>query len=215
MGADPDAEESYHHRTALSYAAESASASIVRLLLEHNADMESRGGADEPTSLLLAAKKGTEVVARLLLEKGAQEDVEKRAGLTPRLAAAKHGHGATAKALLEYGAPVQASDADGLTALHHAAIGGFRRTAPILLDHPGVEPGLADGSGKISCDLTRPNTHEELAKLLEGHSAGGRLVRRLRGSPLDTTSTVVQMVVDPGSGLRAVAPGRFGNPSAV
>ncbi|KAH8649867.1 ankyrin repeat-containing domain protein [Xylariales sp. PMI_506] len=76
-GAEVNSKSSFGDQTPLSCAAQNGHTAIVRLLLEHNADVnlevERRIGHDEGeliTPLCLAIEKGHEAIMRLLLEKG-------------------------------------------------------------------------------------------------------------------------------------------------
>lgn len=67
--------------TALHYAAVGGSAEIVRILLEHHADIDAKAPGDL-TPLMLAAREGQEAAAQLLLEAGANATLKSGEGLT-------------------------------------------------------------------------------------------------------------------------------------
>jgi len=135
---------------------------IVRLLLDHGADVDARSG-DGSTAWLLARRGGFDAVAAMLERAGAKTsrlspideliaacsrgdvDAARRltspeliASLTPfdrvRLpeAAASH-HDQTVLACVAAGFPLDATDGMGATALHHAAIRGELQLARALL----------------------------------------------------------------------------------
>jgi len=147
--------------------------SIVRLLLQHGADVRTRD-ADGRTAWLLAKRGGYDDTVNLLEEFGAGPE-----SLTPADAllaacgrgdavaarhitsteliaslsdadlrllphAASRGRFAAVQACLEAGFPVDASDETGATALHHAAIHGHAAIARMLLER-GADFRRIDG----------------------------------------------------------------------
>ena len=76
--------------------------SVLRLLLEHGADINVRNHRGR-TPLYLASSSGMQDVVRLLLEQGADVDAKSNDGITPVQEAAKRGHTEVVKLLREYG----------------------------------------------------------------------------------------------------------------
>ncbi|RYP70407.1 hypothetical protein DL769_004969 [Monosporascus sp. CRB-8-3] len=76
---------------------------VVKLLLEKDADLEAKT-RDGRTPLMCAAEHGHEAVVKLLLEKGAHLEAKDTRGQTPLMLAAENGHEAIVKLLLEKGA---------------------------------------------------------------------------------------------------------------
>ncbi len=89
--------------TALHLAAAYASANILRLLLEHGADVHART-LQGATPLLMAAAAGKTKCVRLLLQAGARHDAADDKGNTPVELALRQGHAATVRLLLKAGA---------------------------------------------------------------------------------------------------------------
>jgi hypothetical protein len=77
---------------------------VVKLLLEKGADVESKDRYYGQTPLWCAAKKGHEAIMKLLLEKGADVESKEGVGQTPLSRAERGGHKAVVKLLLEKGA---------------------------------------------------------------------------------------------------------------
>jgi ankyrin repeat protein len=139
-GADPNAR--------LHQAMQTGNLEIVRLLVEHGADVNVRGidssefeahwWATERTPLMIAAKRGDIPVVRYLLDRGADPNLGDDRGRTalffavsPGVVAASSrgpvvtwGHPAVVSVLLEHGADVNARSHAGCTALHTAATFG-------------------------------------------------------------------------------------------
>ena len=76
---------------------------IVRLLLDHNADLNA-GERDQRTALHLASRFGFLEIAQLLLERGANPNVRNIYGRTPRQDALAYGFGGIAELLSKHGA---------------------------------------------------------------------------------------------------------------
>jgi ankyrin repeat protein len=76
----------------------------VRLLLEHNADVDAKDGYCGLTAPYRAARNGHEAVAQRLLEHKANVDAKGRGGKTALYWAAKNGLEAVVQRLLEHNA---------------------------------------------------------------------------------------------------------------
>ncbi|KAL7941772.1 hypothetical protein V8C42DRAFT_360491 [Trichoderma barbatum] len=131
----PHSKDSYG-RTPLSYAAEKGYESVVRLLLEKGACLESREERYGQTPLSWAARDGHESVVRLLLEKGADlESRDKGFGRTPLSWAAEKGHESVVRLLLEKGAYLEHRDMMfGQTPLSLAAEQGHETIVKLLVE---------------------------------------------------------------------------------
>ncbi|KAK8174081.1 ankyrin repeat-containing domain protein [Phyllosticta citrichinensis] len=116
--------------TPLQRAADRRHPGLVKLLLENDADTETRGprtwspdarlGDCSYTPLLVAARSGSPSVVRSLLEKEADIDARTSTGATPLMYAAEEGHAEVVDLLVTVHAPVDAVDRAGNTALHRA-----------------------------------------------------------------------------------------------
>lgn len=112
------------HRTPLSYASQNGHQDTVRLLLDKNAQVDTRDRDFGQTPLSRATENGHESIVRLLLDKNAQVDLADNDGQTPLSWAAVNGHESTVRLLLDKNAQVDAKDTEGRTALRLAAIFG-------------------------------------------------------------------------------------------
>jgi len=162
-GADPNIPCGREHENCLHVAARRGQdVSIVRLLLDHGADIDARRG-DGSTAWLLARRGGSEAVAELLERAGAttqplsavdellaacgRGDVETARRLaSPETIrslspddvvllpdAAMSGRWETVAACVAAGFPVNATESGGATAIHYAAIEGNLETARRLI----------------------------------------------------------------------------------
>lgn len=167
-------------KTALHLAAQYGNKRVVKILLDHGADIEAHC---EPfgTPLMILHRAGNtplhwaaagddtggrqESVARLLLECGANVNARSLRFRTPLQAAimsTRTGNDATAtiRMLLDKGALVNAFDSEGWGPLHEAAYYGKSDIAQILLDHGANTEGRPSESDRAYA--TNPN-------LLPGH----------------------------------------------
>ena len=135
-GADVHAKEPSQHQTALMWAAAERHPGVIKLLVEHGADLQARTKKGF-SALHFAAREGDVESARLLLEAGTDINIRSQpaaaapraggpsyeatvsAGSTPLLVATVRAHVPFALFLLERGADPNASDA-GMTPLHWA-----------------------------------------------------------------------------------------------
>eukprot|EP00240_Pyramimonas_obovata_P012863 CAMPEP_0118939506 /NCGR_PEP_ID=MMETSP1169-20130426/29109_1 /TAXON_ID=36882 /ORGANISM="Pyramimonas obovata, Strain CCMP722" /LENGTH=252 /DNA_ID=CAMNT_0006883797 /DNA_START=735 /DNA_END=1490 /DNA_ORIENTATION=- len=146
-GADPNA----NGCTALHSAIFGHHVEIVKLLLEHGADVHAETITGQTTlavALIKRESKGSSAsldsvegheeaqaaVVRLLVDAGADVRHRTKCGWTPLHHAVSFGHVDTAKLLLERGADARASTSRGFTLLHAAAAGGSVELVQLLLD---------------------------------------------------------------------------------
>jgi ankyrin repeat protein/HEAT repeat protein len=167
QGADPNSVRS-GGRTALQLAASKGHVKVMRLLIDHGADVNARASGDprftplaeaaasrEPEAvkmLLDAGAKpegfplgracwlGRQETAKLLLDAGVNPD----AGLSE---AALGGHVELMRLLLDRGANVNAKSEGGHTALHNAALQGGLKAVELLLQS-GADPNIANDDGE-------------------------------------------------------------------
>lgn len=164
-------------RTPLSIAASYGHETIVRLLLEHGAHVNSRTHCGD-TPLLLAVKDGHESVVRLLLEKGADINSKDRLGCTPLLFAVSDRREAVVKLLLEKGADVDSSDTLHQTPLLLAVKNGDEAIVKLLLGK-GANIKLKDISGQepLSYALVYKRGEAIVQMLLEENAASKNRAR--------------------------------------
>ena len=102
-------------------AAASGRLDVVKLLIERNADVDSRTLTGS-TPLRVAAHEGHLDVVGCLVESGADVNARlSRDNSTPLMVACSWGHSSVATYLINKGAIMDLQDKDGNTALHHAA----------------------------------------------------------------------------------------------
>ncbi len=128
-------------RTALHRACQGGFTSCVRLLLEHDANIDARDFL-ERTPLMLACIyiKGTEVI-RLLCEDGANLELTDTWGNTALHHAALGGHLETLKVLLQHKCEVDAMNHDGYLPVHYASLIGRSKNVEFLLEQEENENG--------------------------------------------------------------------------
>ncbi len=118
-------------QTPLSYAASKGHETAVRLILEKDVELESKGIYGW-TPLSRAATNGHETVVRLLLKKGADPESKDIYGQTPLLRAAANGREAVVRLLLKKGAELESEDSSGQTLLSWAAANGCKAVVKLL-----------------------------------------------------------------------------------
>jgi ankyrin repeat protein len=136
--ADVNAREQWREQTALMWAAAQSQPAMVRLLIEHGAEVDARSAVNEwprqvtgeprrmyrpfggLTPLLFAAREGCLECARALVEGGANVDLPDPKGVTPLFLAIDNFHFDTAKLLIEAGANPNKWDWWGRTPLYSA-----------------------------------------------------------------------------------------------
>lgn len=120
QGASVNAYRKSDFASALWIATNNGSDDMVRLLLNHHADVDWRSSPNGQFPLLRAAALGYSSIADILLENGAYIDERDRWGTTALVAAAKYNHVDIVRDLLDRGADKNATDVEGHTALWEA-----------------------------------------------------------------------------------------------
>ncbi|KAI0600665.1 hypothetical protein F4775DRAFT_582590 [Biscogniauxia sp. FL1348] len=103
-------------RQALQKVAARGKLSIVRLLLEHGAEVNVRRESESP-ALVKAAEGGHTAIVSELLERGADPNARGRTGQTALFSACMRGHNKTVEVLLSKGADIEALDKEGRSPL--------------------------------------------------------------------------------------------------
>jgi ankyrin repeat protein len=116
--ANPDSTDSEWLST-LAIAARNGNEEVVRVLLDHGANVNARsGGPIGQTALMAAASNGNRLtIIRLLVDRGADVNIQGEAGLTALMGAAVEGDIESVKYLLSKGANPSLKDRDGYTAV--------------------------------------------------------------------------------------------------
>jgi ankyrin repeat protein len=118
--------------TPMAYAAVRSHLSVMRVLLEHHADVNfPDSGGNSP--LLHAAMRGRTNAVRLLLDSGANVNKASNHGWTPLMAAAWEGHASVVADLLKHGANATLVNGDRRSALMLAESEGHRAVVKLLI----------------------------------------------------------------------------------
>ncbi|EMR87686.1 putative ankyrin repeat protein [Botrytis cinerea BcDW1] len=140
---------------------------IVKLLLERDADIESKDSEYGQTPLSWAAKNGYDAVVKLLLEKGADIDSKDSYARTPLLWAADNGRDAVVKLLLEKGADIESKDSEyGQTPLSWAAENGRDAVVKLLLEKGADIESKDSKYGRTPLSWAAKNGYDTVVKLL-------------------------------------------------
>ncbi|MBU1248470.1 MAG: ankyrin repeat domain-containing protein [Proteobacteria bacterium] len=141
-----DALDTNSGATALTWAVQTATPSIVGWLLDLGANIEAPDG-QRSTALATAARNGRIHTARLLLDRGADPNRATPLGIRPlQLACGRDGSLEMVRLLVEHGANPHLSDRNGWTPLAVAAKNGRTDVAVYLLElgvHPDGAPSAA------------------------------------------------------------------------
>jgi ankyrin repeat protein len=145
---------------------------IVRLLIEHDAEIDTMDLAgDDWTSLMYAAYNGHEEIADILIENGAQIDARNAGDGTPLMLAAGSGRRRIVEKLLDAGADIEAKTVDGQTALITACMGGDAEVVKLLISR-GADMNARDSYRHTAMQWAAHEGHIDLVRLLQ--QAGAR-----------------------------------------
>ena len=158
----------------LDHASEEGAVDLVRLLLDHGADVKAQG-RDDHTSLHVAssfgkASIGNVDVVRVLLERGADVNARKNNNCTPLLEASVRGYVETSRVLLEHRADAAAQDVWNRTPLHLASQEGYLDMAQLLLQY-NADVHALDEHGKTPFHHASERGHQGVMQLLLKHGA--------------------------------------------
>ncbi|KAK7229785.1 hypothetical protein V2G26_001955 [Clonostachys chloroleuca] len=120
--------------TALQAASAEGHEEIVRLLLDHGAEID----LTDQSALYMASQNGHEAIVQLLLQKGIEADAAGKFSKSPLEAASSRGHQGVIQLLLDHGANINAAskdrqNMDGQSALGAASSRGLEATIQFLL----------------------------------------------------------------------------------
>jgi ankyrin repeat protein len=163
-GIDAEFRYGFEKRTPLHLAAVDGHEAVVKLLLEKEADVESKD-TNIQTPLSLAATRGHEPVVKLLLEKEADVESKDTDNRTPLSLAAGNGHKAVVKLLLEKEADVESKDTYNWTPLSLAAMHGREAVVKLLLEKE-ADVESKDTYNRTPLSLATGYRHKAVVKLL-------------------------------------------------
>ncbi len=201
-GAQVNAKENLRDQTALMWAVSQRHPAVVRLLLEHGADVSARTRVSgllvirdfegarfvcppdvseedrRKSSYKIEAIAGNQDIPKVVCNRA---DVAPKGGSTPLLFAARSGDFESAKLLVSAGANVNDAAPDGNSALVVAAYSGQRQVAAFLLDKD-ARPNAADG-GYAALHVAILRGDLELVRALLAHGANPN-IRLTKGTPV-------------------------------
>lgn len=133
-GADINQQDSICASTALMQAAERGYNGIIKMLLDHNANIDLRDFSGN-TALNIAASEGDISTMRILIEHGANKENRDNYGMTPFLNAANKDHHEAVKFLAEMGADINAVSHEGNPVEHFLARSAYPHRSAALMDY--------------------------------------------------------------------------------
>ena len=143
---------------------------VVRLLLEHGADVNPKTGGSENPLRLLTGRGGNLEVAQLLLEHGADPSVRSSSGRDSLYMALENGQSGLAQLLLDNGVDPNNRDVNGHTLLHVSSQLGNPRVVQGLLELD-VDVNPRDNRGRTPLQVALYNGNEQVVQLLLQHGA--------------------------------------------
>ncbi len=149
-------------------ASDGGRADIVRLLLEHNADVDLPSPRHIMTPLALASSTGSSETSWLLVQKGANVNSRTRDDWTPLNIASENEHLDVVRLLINNGADVDLPNDKGRTPLHSAASNGYLDVVKLLLES-GADFNIRNDDGKTALDLAFDSGKLEVSNFLSGH----------------------------------------------
>jgi len=153
--------------TPLSIAAEEGWAEIVKLLVDHAADVN-KANNNQASPLYFAAQNGHEVVVETLLVANANVNQLRNDGNSPLLTASERGHTEVVRLLLENKANINQPYSDGASPLYIAAQEQCEEIVNLLLENNAdVNKACKDGATPLYIASQVGNVNI-VKKLLEG-----------------------------------------------
>ena len=155
----------------LDHASYQGAVDLVRLLLDHGADVNAQGKKNKNTSLHFASMTGKADVVRVLLERGANVNAQNTFNDTPLHKASEHGCVQNCRVLLEHRADADAQNAQKRTPLHLASRGGYSDLVELLLKY-NADVHALDNQGRTPLEYASQGRHHGVMRLLSEHGAG-------------------------------------------
>ncbi|KAJ3804424.1 ankyrin repeat-containing domain protein [Lentinula aff. lateritia] len=187
--------------------------SIVRLLLENDADVNAQGG-EYGNALQAASFHGHESIVKLLLENNADSNVHGGHFGNALQAASVDGHESIVKLLLESNTDVSAQGGYYGNALQAASLNGHESIVKLLLEN---NADVNEQGGKYGNTLQAAslNGHESIVKLLLENNAdvnahGGEYGNTLQAASLNGHESIVKLLLENNADVNAHG-GEYGN----
>lgn len=153
-------------RTALDYAHEFSDLKIMRLLLQHGANIDDQDDYGE-TILIRTAASGNAEKIRFLLAHKAKVNAADKYGRTALMLAANSAYRDIITILRQHGADLNRRDSKGKTALMYSMEGPGDNPKTIqLLLRMGADASIKNNAGKTVFDLAQKENYTESIRLL-------------------------------------------------
>ncbi|KAJ3885472.1 ectomycorrhiza-induced ankyrin-domain/NACHT-domain-containing protein [Lentinula edodes] len=202
-----------HFGNALQAASSEGHESIVKLLLEHDANVNAQGG-HFGNALQAASSKGHESIVKLLLENNA--DVHAQGGYSGNAlqAASSKGYEFIVKLLLEHNADVNVQVGQYRNALQAASYWGHDSIVKLLLEH-NADVNAQGGEDGNALQAASYCGHEFIVKLLLEHNAdvnaqGGYYGNALQAASVKGYELIVKLLLENNADVNAQG-GDYGN----
>ena len=163
-------------------AAEEGHIEIVKLLLEHNADIDCQDDQGR-TPLLIAAEKGNIEMVEILLQRGANIDLQDKEGRTPLLIAAYEESIGMVELLSKHRVDIDHRDNKGYTPLSLAILKEDIKMVKLLLEH-NADIDYQDDQDQTPLFIAIFKEDIEMVELLLEHNANINLQDKLGQTPL-------------------------------
>jgi len=151
--------------TSLIYPSQEGYFEIVKLLVDHGADINYNAFKGF-TPIRIAARNGHLNIIKYLAEHGAKIDVKAEDGATPLEHAASKGHYDVVRFLIDKGANVNTVDKEGDFPLGEAAKYGYTEIMELLIRNK-ADLSLKNASGKTALDLAKERGQKRAVDLLK------------------------------------------------
>jgi len=191
-------------RTALLWAVEGGSETLLQQLLSKGADVRAKDYHGK-TALLYAAKNGRDIIVQLLLDRDVDIETKDNFGKTALLYAAENGRDTIVQLLLDRDVDIETKDSFGKTALLYAAENGRDIIVQLLLDRD-VDIETKDSLGKTALLYAAENGRDTIVQLLldrdvdiEVKDNDGKTA--LLHAAETGTETVTQLLLDQGAAI--------------
>ncbi|KAI8514584.1 Unconventional myosin-XVI [Branchiostoma belcheri] len=155
--------------TALHWASRYGQTGVVKLLIQHGADVGARD-IDGGTALHLAIRNGHTRIVELLIQHGADVTARDKDDMTALHWASRNGHTGVVELLVQHGADVGARDKYGSTALHWASVDGHTGVVELLIQH-GADVGVRNKNIRTALHVASRRGQTGVVELLIQHGA--------------------------------------------
>lgn len=166
-GADVNSKSAKADSTPLHQAIETSNLAVIKILIEHNADVNAQDQL-QSSPLMLAVTRSFSGTVELLLQAGADTGLRNKAGQTALHLSCTYGRTYESSLLLSHKADPNAQDLSGSTPLHMSVNRGYMtpELGRILLKSGG-DPLLKDNSGASPYDLAYEGNYYSLVTVFK------------------------------------------------